>query len=369
MWLDERMTRRGALRAGLGGVASIYLAGCGGSSGGGGGGGGDGASLNWLTWSDHYMKDQLASVQRATGISAKPTLQSDNAEGYLKLKQAGGQWDMLSADALWAPKENEEGLTASFDIAEIGASRELFPFAREMPFWRDGGNTMAYPFGWSSVQICYDPREVSPAPTSWEVLLDKRYAGKVIANHQPTDLMAVGGLATGAAEPYDMTPEEIDRARDFLREAKPAFLTLAADDSQIVRALADGSATLAIANLGMDYRVKDAGGPQLRMATPREGVFGYIDGEQLVKTSPNEAAFLRFLDKMERAEWIAANFMANSRPLFNEKAYKLLVDQGDQERADRLLYNKPEQALEMTLKGPSGDVQAYTEAFNEVFGA
>jgi spermidine/putrescine transport system substrate-binding protein len=367
MWTDARMTRRGALQAGVGGVVSIYLAGCGGGSSGGGGGSG-GGSLTWHTWSDHYAKDQLASVERATRIAAKPTLQSDNAEGYLKLKQ-DAQIDMLSADALWVPKENREGLTSSFDIAEIGASRELYPFAREMPFWRDGGNTMAYPFAWSTVQICYDPRHVSPAPTSWEVLLDKRYQGKVIANNQPTDLMAVGGLATGAADPYNMTPEEIGRARDFLREAKPAFLTLAADDSQIVRALADGSATMAIANLGMDYRVKDAGGPQLEMARPKEGVFGYIDGEQLVKASSKEDVFLRFLDKMERADWIAANFLANSRPLFNEKAYKLLVDQGDQERADRLSYNEPEQALEMTLKGPSGDVQAYTDAFNEVFGA
>jgi spermidine/putrescine-binding protein len=368
MWLDESMTRRAALRAGLGGVASIGLLACGdGSSGGSGGDGG--ADLSWLTWSDHYTKEQLASVQRASRIAAKPTLQSDNAEGYLKLKQSGGQWDMISADALWVPKENAEGLTASFDMGAVGASKELYPLARELPFWRDGGNTMAYPFGWSTVQIAYDPRHVSPAPTSWDVLLDKRYAGKVIANNQPTDLMAVGGLATGAAEPYDMTQDEIARARDFLRDAKQAFLTLAADDSQIVRALADGSATMAIANLGMDYRVKDAGGPRLEMATPKEGVFGFIDGEQLVAASSNEEAFLQFLDKMERAKWIAANFMANSRPLFNEKAYKLLVDQGHKERADRLLYNEPEKALEITLKGPSGDVQAYTEAFNEVFGA
>ena len=31
--------------------------------------------------------------------------------------------------------------------------------------------------------------------------------------------------------------------------------------------------------------------------------------------------------------------------------------------------DQPEKALEMTLKGPAGDQQAYTEAFNKVFGA
>jgi hypothetical protein len=55
--------------------------------------------------------------------------------------------------------------------------------------------------------------------------------------------------------------------------------------------------------------------------------------------------------------------------LFNEKSYKILVAKGDGDRARRLLYNRPDLALKMTLKGPSGNEQAYTDAFNEVFGA
>ena len=38
------------------------------------------------------------------------------------------------------------------------------------------------------------------------------------------------------------------------------------------------------------------------------------------------------------------------------------------DRARRQYYNKPENALKMTIKGPAGDEQAYVDAFNEVFG-
>jgi hypothetical protein len=72
---------------------------------------------------------------------------------------------------------------------------------------------------------------------------------------------------------------------------------------------------------------------------------------------------------MEQANWVAQNFLVNGRPLFNEKAYKLLVNQGHKERADLLWYNQPERALQMTLKGPSGNVQGVIDAFNQVFGA
>ena len=228
---------------------------------------------------------------------------------------------------------------------------------------------MGYPFGWSTIQIYYNPAHVSPAPDSWHVLADSKYKGKVVAENQPTDLMAMAGLATGAKVPYGMTTDEIAKAKHFLQTCKPQFQKLVSQNSDVVKALADGSAWIGIENLGTDFRVKDAGGPTIKFVTPSEGTYGFIDCEQIVTASTNKDHFPTFINDMEQADWIAKNFIANGRPLFNEKAYKLLVDQGQKERADLLLYNKPEEALKMTLKGPSSNEQAYIDAFNEVFGA
>ena len=137
----------------------------------------------------------------------------------------------------------------------------------------------------------------------------------------------------------------------------------------MVRALADGSGCIGITTLGTDDRVKDAGGPVVKPAYPKEGTVGFIDSEQMVKASKNKDSFARFINAMQQAPFIAQNFLTNGRPLFNEKAYKMLVDQGHGDRAHRLLYDQPDKALAMTLKGPSGNEQAYTDAFNEVFGA
>jgi spermidine/putrescine-binding protein len=260
-------------------------------------------------------------------------------------------------------------LTESFDISSIPASSQLYSIARDFPFWKDGSKTMGYPFGWSTIQIYYNPANVSPAPDSWHVLADSKYKGKVVAENQPTDLMAMAGLATGAKVPYGMTTDEIAKAKHFLQTCKPQFQKLVSQNSDVVKALADGSAWIGIENLGTDFRVKDAGGPTVKFVTPSEGTYGFIDCEQIVTASTNKDHFPTFINDMEQADWIAKNFIANGRPLFNEKAYKLLVDQGHKERADLLLYNKPEEALKMTLKGPSSNEQAYIDAFNEVFGA
>ncbi|HEV8686674.1 MAG TPA: ABC transporter substrate-binding protein [Gaiellaceae bacterium] len=371
---DRALTRREVLRGAAFGSIGLYLTACGGSSSSpattaAASGTGKAATLNWLTWSDHYANDQLAAVKKKTRLTARPQLFSDNADAYLKIKQTGGQFDIVSGDALWVPKYLKDGLTESFDLSSIPVSSQLFSIAREFEFWQDGSNYMGYPFSWSTVQIYYNPKFVKTVPDSWHAVLDPKYKGKVSLENIPTDMMAIAARATGSKKPYAMSRGEISKAKDYLEQLKPNVLKLASQNNEVIRALADESAWIGITNLGSDDRVKDAGGPVVKPAYPREGTIGFIDSEQMVKASKNKDSFARFINAAEQAPYIAQNFITNGRPLFNEKAYKLLVNQGHKDRADRLLYSKPEKALEMTIKGPAGDQQAYSDAFNEVFGA
>lgn len=370
---DKPITRREALQSGALGVAAISLAACG-SSGPSASGSASASkspvTMNWITWNDHYLASkQLPAVKAETGVSVNITLQSDDSEGYIKVRETHGQYDIASTDALWAPFYHSSGLTDSFDINSLPIAKQLYSIAREFPFWKVGSNYLGYPHGWSNVRLYYNPQFVSPAPTSWQVLLEPKYRGKVVAENQPTDLMAMAGLATGAKQPYGMTTAEIASAKAFLKAAKPAFLKLVSQNSETVRALADGSAWLATENLGTDYRVRAAGGPVIKAVIPKEGVIGWIDCEQMCSASAHKDRFMSFINALDQPTWIAQNFLINGRPLFNEKAYKILVNQGFKERADALLYNQPEQAMHMILKGPSHNVQAYLDAFNEVFAA
>ncbi len=372
--LERRWTRAEILRASAAGTLGLYLAGCGGnggdSEGGGGGGGGGPATLNWMTWSDHYIDkpNQLAEVRSKTKIGARPQLFSDNSEAYLKLQQAPEQLDVVSGDSLWIAKYGAEDMITSFDLDDVPASSQLYSVAKDVDFWKDGSKYWGYPFGWSSILIFFNPKHVSPAPTSWEVLTDRKYRGKITMENQPTDVMAFAGAATGAKKPYDMTPDEISRAKDFLAQVKPNVLKLVAQNQEAIRALTNEEAWISTGNLGYDVRVKEGGGPEIESVVPSEGTVGWADAESLVGVSDKHDATLKWLDAMEQAEYIAENFIINGRPLFNEKAYKVLVDRGEKERADRFYFNEPERAFEMTLKGPSGDTQAYIDAFNEVFG-
>ena len=367
--LDRRSFVRGALM--LGAASPLLLSACSSASdSASGGGAGDGGTLNWLTWSDHFSTDQLAKVADTTKITGKPKLFSDNADAFLQLKQAGAQFDMVSGDALWVKKYMESGLIEPFDLASIASSSELYSMAKSFDFMNDPKGALGYPFSWSTVQIYYNPDKVKTPPTSWESLTDPMYKGLIVAENIPTDLMAIAGTATGSKSPYAQTPDQISASSNFLSALKPNIVKLASQNSEIVTMMASGEAALGISNLGTDVRVKDAGGPELKSAYPPEGTIGFIDAEMMSAKGTNKPLVKPFLDAMQKSEWIVANFTTNWRPLFNETAAKaLLADPKTADNAKRLFMDDPEKALAMTLKGPAQDQQAYTEAFNKVFGA
>lgn len=326
-------------------------------------------TFNWMTWGDHSYPAQLDAIVGGLDIKANSTLFSDNIDAYTKVKQVGGQLDMVSGDALWVPHYFESGLIEAWDINELEVSKQLYSIARSFPIWTKPEGYLGYPFGWSPIQIYYDPAHVSPAPDSWEVLLDPKYAKRVLVENQPVEIMAYMGKLAGVGNAYSMTPEEIATAKDLLTRLKPNVLRLADQATDTIAALKNGEAWIATGNLGTDTRVKDQGGPELKVFTPKEGTIGWMDSEMIIKGGENQSLIMPFLQAAEQAEYIAANFILYGRPLFNEAAYKILVNQGQQERADRFLYNKPETVETMDLKGPGTSTQAVIDAFNEVFGA
>src|SRR5438093_974484 len=139
-----------------------------------------GVTLNWLTWSDHYFSTQLQKVKSSTKVGGRVQLISDDSDAYIRVKRGGGQWDISSEDALWVPKFYKEGLIEAFDIKSIPVSKQLYPVALHVPFWKAGSNQMGYPFGWSSLQIYYNPKHVATKPTSWHALTDKKYKKKIV---------------------------------------------------------------------------------------------------------------------------------------------------------------------------------------------
>ena len=362
--MHEGVTRRRALQLGAGGAAAVYLAACGGD----GGASADDRIL-FKTWEDHYLPDQLAEMRRDDDIAVKVSFIDDNLTNLQQLKR-GANFDVVSADALWVPEFRAEGLIDTLDPDALSTWKNLYPAARDVPFWTDAGQPTCYPHGWSPHLLYYNPSEVTTPPDSWEALLDPKYRGKIVIPKEPNDILAKAGVATGAAKPFAMTDAELAQAKDYLTELKPNILKLAQAGAEEVRAFSEGASIISTI-LGFDLRMEEAGGPKAEGLLPREGTIAFADGEMIVAGSEGDLVN-RFLEADFQPAWIARRFLKYPHPHFDEKAYKLLVDEGHKELADRVLYNRPElpfDSEQVALVAPPPNQTAYTDAFNEVFGA
>ncbi len=366
-------TRRALLKGGAIGAAGLYLGGAGSALAGRLGQdavlSADAVTLNWLTWFDHYFPQQLEATKKQIGIGARTKLAPSDSQIYTTIRQTGSQFDISAADALWVPKMHKDGLTQSFDLSSIAASKQLYSVARSFAIWKDGSNYMAFPNGWSTIQTYYNPKHVKTKPDSYDALLDPKYKKKIVYEDSPENFVGFAGLATGAKDPYDQTLSELARSKAWLKKLKPNILKIVQQNFETVNALKDESAWIGLGNLGVELRVKAAGGPLVKVAYPKEGLLGWFDGEQMVKASKHKDLFAKFMNSVEgQTAFAAKNFIKNGRPMFNEKAYKLLVNQGYKHRADLFHYNEPERILKSHLQGPSRNPQATTQAFTEVFG-
>ena len=326
-------------------------------------------TFNWLTWGDHWYQAEMDKIAADTGIKSNITSFSDNIDAYTKIQQVGGQVDLVSGDALWVPHYYQSQLIDAFDINSLKVSSQLYSVARSFAIWTSPAGYLGYPNGWAPIQITYDPAHVTSGADSWQLLLDPKYKKRIVVEDQPVEVMAYMGKAAGVKDPYNMTADEIAQAKALLVQLKPNILRLAPQATDTVAALKNGEAWIATINLGADTSVMDQGGPKLTTFTPKEGSIGWMDSEMIVHGGANTNLLMPFLEVHEQAENVAANFMLNRRPLFSEAAYKLLVNQGQKELADHLLFNKPETVNSMTLKGPGSSTQAVIAAFNDVFGS
>jgi spermidine/putrescine-binding protein len=366
---DNYLSRRRFLQAsaavgaavGLGGVAAACSA----------IGGTQGGTFNWMTWGDHYIDKQLKAIEASDKIIANISELAGNAEGFAKLKEVKGQLDMVSADALWVRDAyNKDGLIEAFDINSLKVASQLFPFARKFDIWTTPEGYLGYPIGWSPISIYYDPAKVTGTPDSWQVLLDPKYKGRVVVENQPEEIVAYMARAAGFDKPYDLSDDQLSTVKGYLEKLKPNILRFAQQATDSVNSMVSGEAWLITGNIGNEDRVKDGGGPEIKGFIPKEGTVAWQDAEMIVKGGANKSLLIPFLEKNEVAENIAENFLVNGRPLFNEQAYKLLVDQGKKDQADRYHYNEAEAILGVSvLKGPGTSTAKSIQLFNEIFGA
>jgi putative spermidine/putrescine transport system substrate-binding protein len=252
---------------------------------------GEGA-LDVLEWPSYSDPSFAEAFEQKTGCSIRRRDVGSSNQMLADLKAGGGgRYDVVSASAdialLLASAHDVRPLTA----AELPAAADVLPAFRAPAFNTIGRVHYGVATQWVPNLLVYDARKVRPAPTSWGVLYDRAYRGRISV---PNDPLQIGEAALylmharpglGIRDPFELTKAQFTAALALATRQKPLarYWNYAADQRS------DFQHGKVVVGLGWPYTtlaLKAAGHP-VTSVVPEEGITAFADSWMIAAKAPH----------------------------------------------------------------------------------
>ena len=303
-----------------------------------------GVTINVYNWGEYISNgtdgtlDVNAEFTKRTGIRVNYTTYDTNESLYSKLAGGGAEYDVIFPSDYMVSKLSEEGMLEKLDFQNIPNFQYIDRKFRNPKY--DPQNAYSVPYTWGVVGIFYNKKYVKKEETeSWDVLWNKKYAGKILMFDNPRDAFGIAQKRLGYS--YNTTDvNEWEAAATLLKEQKPLVQAYVMD--QIFDKMDSGEAWLAPYYAG-DAATLVGENPNIGFAIPtKEGTNFLGDAACIPKGSKHKSAAEAYINFLCDPQISAANlsYIGYSTP---ESAAKKLLPK---EVTDNQIYYPPQSILD-----------------------
>ncbi len=247
-------------------------------------------TLYYYTWSDYVDPEIMATFEERRNVRVIVDTYSSNEELLAKIQTGMTGYDVVVPSDFMAGIMGRLGLLAELDHSKIPNVQSLEGHLQHLPF--DPHQQYAMPYLWGTVGIGYNSDFVSPAPTSWEVLWDPRFSGRISMLNDQREVLGLSLRALGYSL-NSRNPSEIQQAKAKLIHQK-AFVK-AYTSEQFDHLLVTGDIVLAHAWGGPVARAMREK-PSIGYVVPEEGGTIWTDCLAVLATSKNKALAMDFIN-------------------------------------------------------------------------
>jgi spermidine/putrescine transport system substrate-binding protein len=230
----------------------------------------------------------------------------DQALGKVR---AGYKPDIVHPCVDYAGNWVEMGAIQPWDPALIPSFKDLEPAL--VKGGQIDGQQYFIPADWGFSSPLYRSDKVEPnGEESWELFYDERYKGKISWWDSPLENFVIWGYINGVDNPWNMTDEALDEAKDFLISKKHVCRNFWSSGTDLDADIAAGNIWIAYA-WGGSYTAAKAAGLEVVYSEPKEGRLGWNCGFVLGKDTENfrhAHEFIEAWSSKESAEWIIPNY-------------------------------------------------------------
>ncbi len=247
-------------------------------------------TLYYYTWSDYVDSEIMAAFEASYGVRVVVDTFSSNEELLAKVQTGMTGYDVAVPSDFMAGIMGRLGLLAELDLSRIPHSQDLEPHLTHLPF--DPTQKFAIPYLWGTVGIGYNAEIVTEVPTSWDVLWDPQYSGRISMLNDQREVFGLALRALGHSL-NSRDPRIIQEAKKRLIQQKP--LVKAYTSELYDHLLLSGDVVLAHGWGGPVARAMQEDS-SIRYAIPQEGGTIWTDCLAVLASSQNKTLAMEFIN-------------------------------------------------------------------------
>lgn len=313
-------------------------------------------TLRLFAYDDTVTDEQLDPFRKTNpDVDLKIATFNSNEEAAAKL--AGG----FEADVVEVCLDEAEPLLVRnqlrpIDTAGITAWDNLA--FRDQPEVRQNGEVIMIPLSAGPYGIIYNTEEVPDGVDSYEAMFGEEFAGRMaVEGSSSVAPLAVAAFALGFEDPFNMSSEELDQAKQFLIDNQDKIRSYPDSDSDMVNLFKTGEVVVANGGRGTAQDMQDEGLP-VKWVAPKEGMWSWVCGLGLTSKVQNTDAAYKLLNYYADPEAQAIS-AKNGFVITNPEAESLVPKEYKETSSPASI----EGAIPLTQPD---DVEAYTRAWQEV---
>jgi len=224
-------------------------------------------------------------------VDLKTAVYGELDEAIAKLR-GGYKADVLNACVDYIPTLRKLDMIEPVDTNKISRWPDVFPFFQEMPEIQAGENQVwMAPVDAGLEGMMYRTDKIDTPPTSWNDLWNEEYAGHIVMQDYARNAIAIAALALGYEDPFNLTDEQLEAAKQKLIEQKPLLLTYFESDEEVQELFKSGDAWISFGWTADANVLNEEEGVPVEYVSPKEGAFSWVCGYSILKGTkmPNAA--------------------------------------------------------------------------------
>jgi spermidine/putrescine transport system substrate-binding protein len=307
----------------------------------------------YFTWSGYDDAGFFPGYVKKHGVNPNTPIFADEEEAFQKMR-AGGTFDVVHPCNNSLPRWQDAGVIQAIDTSRLSNWPDVFDELKTFDGAQRDGQQYFVPVDWGNTSIIYRTDLVDIPEESWTLMWDERYKGKLSMAAAAEETIPIAAVVAGAADPFNLTDEEMAKVKDLLIKQKPLLRFYWDTNTTIEEGLASGELVASTGWNSSAVTLKGQG-VAVKFMNPKEGIFTYCCGLVLAKDAPNVDKAHDLMDAMiapDAGKWLVEvqGYGHSNRKTFELVGDAMLAERGLPKDPSAFLNNgimfKPNQRLE-----------------------